>query len=183
MELNRNIITAKDLDNQSAALDGRSSTMPVTFDRRPPANPTGTRSADDYLTKLLKYVPPEVIGFYLFTVSIVADRVQGTKLQLWLLALLLCSILGTVLYSRKVLSVRRKSQMCMGALGFSVYAFAIGGWFATMTWYESWFGSIALATFAIMVRLVNLPELPTQPVDPQPANPPVTENLQTQPVS
>jgi len=41
--------------------------QPKTFGANPPAAPSGgVPTADDYMTKVVKYVPLEVLGAYLF---------------------------------------------------------------------------------------------------------------------
>jgi hypothetical protein len=69
--LNRNIITATDITNYV----DRDKGTPATLDVNPPAgSPPGdgegqggvpVPTADDYLTRLVKYIPPEVIGLFL----------------------------------------------------------------------------------------------------------------------
>ena len=96
------------------------------------------RSVTVLLTRLLESVPPEVIGFYLFAVSIVSERTDGWPLQWWLLGLLvrLGYRYGAVFRGVSCRFAAR-SQLFVSAVGFSVYAFAIGGWFATLSWYEA----------------------------------------------
>lgn len=162
MGMNRNIITSQDADAYVAAVKGDAPEIPVSLATEPPASVAGQTSADDYLTRLVKYIPPEVIGFYLFAVSIVQSGAAGPALQVWLLGLLVTTVVLAALYSWRVLAVRRRSQLLVGVVAVIVYAFAIGGWFATLSWYQSWYGSIVLAVFAVLIGILRLPPLPKE---------------------
>ncbi|MEU4602110.1 hypothetical protein AB0F43_03930 [Kribbella sp. NPDC023972] len=120
-------------------------------------------TADDYLTKLLKYVPIEVLGAYLFVEGLITANVEegSDALQRWLFWTLVAAIILTAVYARTVLNIVRGSQIAMGAVGIAVYVFATGGWFATTSWYEDWFSGIALVLFAFFVAVIKLPALPT----------------------
>jgi hypothetical protein len=175
---NRNIITDVDIQNLLAPDKG----TPRTLDSAPPAAPAPAPSAapaagaagaaggvkvpaaDDYLTKLLKYVPIEVLGAYLFVEGLIATNVEegSVELQKWLFWTLVAAIILTTIYARAALNVVRVSQIAMGGIGIAVYVFATGGWFATTSWYEDWFSGIALVLFAILVAVIKLPALPTE---------------------
>ncbi len=166
---NRNIITALDIANLLAPQVG----TPRTLDAAPPAGaipegapapPAGgvnVPTADDYLTKLLKYVPLEVLGAYLFVESLITTNVsEPNELQNWLFWTLVVTILLAAVYARTVLNVVRLSQIVMGAVGIAVYVFATGGWFATMGWYDDWYSGIALVLFGFLIAVIKLPGLP-----------------------
>ncbi len=184
---NRNIITDVDISNLLAPDMGTPRTLdaappagqvPIATPA-PPATPTGAPAgappaapaapaavvsvptADDYLTKLLKYVPLEVLGAYLFIEGLVTTNVDDPdNLQTWLFWTLVSTLVLTAVYARTVLNVVRGSQIAMGAVGIAVYVFATGGWFATTSWYEDWFSGIALVLFGFVVAVIKLPSLP-----------------------
>lgn len=66
----------------------------------------------------------------------------------------------TALYDWRVLNVVRRSQIVVSVLGLAVYVFAVGGWFATTTWYHQWYASLALPVFGLAVAIVKLKPLP-----------------------
>jgi branched-subunit amino acid transport protein len=192
--LNRNIITAADIDRLLAAK--HRSEVPKTLDISPPAGAApslmpsarlgGGQSAepeptaavvvprpgvkepteDDYLTKLLKYVPPEIIGAYVFLTGIINSNVTDkTALRWWLAALLVAMLALTAVYDRRVLNIIRGGQILMSVIALAAYAFAGGGWFATTSWYHPWYGTIALVVFGLLVALVRMKPLPTPAED------------------
>ena len=118
-------------------------------------------SGDDYLTKLLKYVPVEVLAAYLFMAGVVNSNVSGRHDRaIWLGALLVGILVLTVPYDRVVLNVVRWEQTGMSLVGLAVYVFAVGGWFATTSWYHQWYASIVVPVFGLVVAILKLPPLP-----------------------
>jgi hypothetical protein len=118
---------------------------------------------DDYLTKVIKYVPLEVLGAYLFMTGIIHSNVIGDHdLAVWLGYSLIGFALITAAYDWRVLQVARFSQIVISVVGFGVYVFATGGWFATTTWYHSWYAAIALPLFGLLVAIIPLPGLPAE---------------------
>lgn len=165
--MNRNIIT--DADAKAFSSAKTTSEIPKTFDAEPPAGTGGaqaqakpkTPTQDDFLTKLLKYVPPEMLGIYLFIAGIVNTNVPKPREHaIWLLILLLVLAALIIPYDLIVLDIARISQIAMSVLGFGVYVFSLGGWFATTTWYHEWYASIALPLFTLLVAFLKLKPLP-----------------------
>jgi hypothetical protein len=116
---------------------------------------------DDYLTRLLKYVPIEALGAYLFMAGVIDSSVTNTHDQaIWLGSLLIGILVLAILYDRVVLKIVRLTQIAMSVVGLAVYVFALGGWFATTTWYHQWYASIVVAVFAFVVAIFKLPPLP-----------------------
>jgi hypothetical protein len=58
-----------------------------------------------------------------------------STLQWWLGALLVAMLALTAVYDWRVLMIVRGRQILMSVIGLATYVFALGGWFATMTWY------------------------------------------------
>lgn len=178
--LNRNVITSADMANMAKARTPAE--LPATFDSMPPASmmattgalegvgtggtttaPGGvtTATADDYLTRLVKYVPLEVLGLYLFIEGIIKSNIDDARTEAWWLAgLLVFALVVTIPYDLRVLRVVRVAQVAFSVVGLAVYVFAVGGWFATTTWYHLWYGSITLPLFALAVAIVKLKPLP-----------------------
>lgn len=185
-KFNRNIITQADANTLAAATTPGA--LPKSLAERPPAGftalvatatggtaPTPATAAagaapggitppteDDYLTKLLKYVPLEVVGAYLFLAGVIDSNVTQPHDHAWWLGGLLVGVLVlTIPYDIRVLGVVRAKQIAISVVGLAVYIFAVGGWFATTTWYHQWYASIALPIFGLGVAIVKLKPLPT----------------------
>jgi hypothetical protein len=127
-------------------------------------------SEDDYLTKVVKYIPPEVLAAYLFMAGVIDSNVTNRHDHaIWLGSLLVGVLVLTIPYDLRVLKIVRWSQIGMSALGMAVYVFAVGGWFATTTWYHQWYASIVVPLFGLVIAILKLPPLPEDPNAPQPA--------------
>jgi hypothetical protein len=166
--MNRNIITKADIAQMSGA--ATAGDVPKTLDTKPPASapqagaPGGVAvpAEDDYITKLLKYIPIEILGAYLFMQTVVNSNVTTKSAHAtWLLCLLIGAGILTFAYDRWVLSILRMTQLLMSVLAFAVYVFAMGGWFATTGWYHQWYASIAVPTFVVLVGIIPVRPLPT----------------------
>jgi hypothetical protein len=127
-------------------------------------------SEDDYLTKVVKYIPPEVLAAYLFMAGVIDSNVTNKHDHaIWLGGLLVGVLVLTIPYDLRVLKVVRWSQIGMSVLGLAVYVFAVGGWFGTTTWYHQWYASIVVPLFGLVIAILKLPPLPEDPNAPQPA--------------
>jgi hypothetical protein len=119
---------------------------------------------DSYLTKLVKYVPIEVLGAYLLIASVVDSNVtRPHDKAIWLGALLVGFLVITAVYDNRVLSIVRWRQIAVSVVGLAVYVFAAGGWFATTTWYHPWYASVVVPAFGLLVAIFKLKPLPPDP--------------------
>lgn len=119
-------------------------------------------SADEYIDLLLKYLPLEIVGMYLFIITQIKDHLRDTSsaFATWLLCLLVFTVIVACLYDYYVLRVERVTQIMMSGVGIVVYVFASGGWFDTTSWYQPWYGTLALPIYALMIKFMRLPPLP-----------------------
>ena len=69
----------------------------------------------------------------------------------------------TIAYDRRVLNIARWGQVAMSVIGLAVYVFALGGWFATTTWYHQWYASLLVPAFGLLVAIFRLKPLPADP--------------------
>ncbi len=148
--MNRNIVSQADV----AALAGREVAAP--------GGGTAQLNADDYLTRLAKYVPVEVISAYLVIQGLIETAYKaGTPARAYALgALLVLTAIASWFFCARVLKVLRKSQLAMTVLAFVIWVLAIGGWFATTSWWQAWFGTAAVVLFGVLARIIDLPPLP-----------------------
>jgi hypothetical protein len=131
-----------------------------------PAAPGGVAvpTGDDYLTKLVKYIPVEVLAAYLFMAGVIDSNVTDKHDHaIWLGGLLIGVLVLMIPYDRQVLSIVRWSQVAMSTVAMAVYVFAVGGWFATTTWYHQWYASIVVPVLGLVIAIVKLPPLPEDP--------------------
>jgi hypothetical protein len=91
--------------------------------------------------------------------------------SIWLGGLLVGTLALTIPYDLSVLNVIRWQQVAISVVGIAVYVFALGGWFATTTWYHQWYASIVVPVFGLLIAVFKLPPLPASSSTPQPAQP------------
>lgn len=146
--MNRNILVEADLPEwqlESASDD--------------PNRPT----PDDYFARLLKYIPVEIVSSYLIIAgvfeSVYSD--SGVARRLSLGGLLAAGLVGSYAYAQRVNHVLRRAQLVMTSAAFAVWVFATGGVFATWAWWHPWMGTIAVVTFGVLVKIVQLGPVPT----------------------
>jgi len=147
--VNRNIVTEADV----AARAGREAAAP---------GGAAQLNADDYFTRLAKYVPVEMVSAYLVVQGLVETAYKtGTPTRAYALgALLVVTAIATWFFCARVLKVRRPLQLAMAVLALAIWVLATGGWFATTSWWQAWFGTAAVVLYGVLVRIINLPALP-----------------------
>lgn len=118
----------------------------------------GGPTVDGYIDKLWKYIPSDVVAFYIF----VAGLIEGTNLynkQLVYWLVVLVGIVAAFFWTLRQTQMPNMKpaylQAVIAVLAFIVWVFAIGGPFAVFTWWNSVLGAIVLAAFTLLIPLVN----------------------------
>jgi hypothetical protein len=163
--MNRNIITEDDVGALAAAQPptrARTAGGPAgeAAAPSPPPPPPGTPTADDYWSRLLKYIPIEVIGAYLAATGAVSAVSSHRTREVILWVIFVVALVMTPIYLRNLAGIVRSKQLVISAGAFVVWAFALGGPFAA-SWngYELWMGSIAVVLSAFVLGGLRLPPL------------------------
>ena len=162
--MNRNIIWEKDVAHAraKAAAGSRASGAP------PPPDP------DSRSERLLKFIPGEAIGLYLFLESAIkaaatppessgSGIISANEKQILLWISLGVALVFNWLYLLRVWKVQRSSQRLISCVALVVYVFAGGGAFATYAWYKPLYGTLALAIAGAF--LIFAPEPPGKPIN------------------
>lgn len=121
------------------------------------AGGAGAATADDYVTRLLKYIPGEVIGVYT-AVEGVAKTIQvnppypNGSLPWILFAVIL--IFGVV-YQRYIAKITNWPQVIVSLFAFVLWVAANGGPFMTIDGYKTAYASIALIVLVPLFPLLS----------------------------
>jgi len=119
------------------------------------------KSADDYMSRVLKHIPSEIVMAYIaidgvlrtsYNPNVWSERQTLQKL-LWITLATLTVI--TPLWLWRVMRVRRLSQLFISTLSVVVWLFALGGPFALLDWYEPAFGAIVLPLYTLIVPIIS----------------------------
>jgi len=147
---NRNIITKGDvLQSDDSLRTGVIREKAMTERIAQPA-------ADDYLDRLMKYVPVEIVGIYTIIEVNLKSLIIDANLGTWLLGLLIFGLIATFFYVRFYLKIVRWVQVLLTDLGFAVWVFTIGGWFDTLDFWKAEWGIIATVIYLLITKIVKL---------------------------
>jgi hypothetical protein len=139
--MNRNIVTGK----EAAAARAVMGKGYVT------AKPT----ADTYADRLVKYIPPDIIGAFTAIEGLV-DSGGGTKRAILAWVVFTVILVATPAYLIRVAGVRKISQVVISTAAFIVWAFAYPGEpFLSLNIDRVW-GSVILALFTFLIPLVTV---------------------------
>ena len=87
--------------------------------------------------------------------GIVLSSVEGQALYTWLWFAFGIGIICTPLYLWRVQQVSKRVQLAVSTAAFGVWVFALGGAFASLSWYEPFLGSMMLVVFTFFVPLIS----------------------------
>jgi hypothetical protein len=114
---------------------------------------TESGKIDDYLTRLLKYIPAETVAIWTVLSGIIigAGSAIATEPVMWLIFIAIAIL--TPLYLWRITKVTNGLQIGISTVAFVVWVFALGGPFALYTWYNPIYGALLLpiVTFAIPI--------------------------------
>jgi hypothetical protein len=113
------------------------------------------QGVDNYTDRLLKYIPAESVALYLTLQGIVLSGVEGPAQKFWLWIIFGIGVFGTSLYLWRIQQVSKRMQLAVSTAAFGVWVFALGGAFASLSWYEPFIGSLALVVFTFFVPLIS----------------------------
>jgi hypothetical protein len=114
------------------------------------------QTPDDYVDRLLKYIPAESVALYLTLQGIIlSGTAEASNLNAWLWFILGVGLIGTAVYQWRVLKIGKVVQLALSTAAFGVWVFALGGAFASLPWYEPFIGSLALVIFTFFAPLIS----------------------------
>ncbi len=117
-------------------------------------SPGAILKPDDYLTKLIKYIPSEVVALYiaLYGIASAAKEEISFVFISWLIFVI--GIIGTVLYLWRVAKVSDCLQLIISTIAFVVWVFALGGPFSSLPWYHPVYGALLLPVYTFFIPII-----------------------------
>jgi hypothetical protein len=145
--MNRNIVTPEDARRAATKVVRTAGGRELT--------------ADDYWTRVLKYVPVEIVSAYLLLKNMLEGAyVPGSFARLVSLEVLFTlGLLGTWAYAKLRLQIVRNTQIAVTVVGYCAWAFAAGSFLAEFGWYSPWMATASIVIFGVVVQIVKLPPL------------------------
>jgi hypothetical protein len=110
---------------------------------------------DDYVTRVVKYIPAEVVAVYIAIDGIL--RTATLPASFWW-AVFSALLLLTALYTWRSTQMKELPpaylQIAVSTASFAVWVFALGGPFYSLSWYNPAYGSVLIMLFTLVPPLV-----------------------------
>jgi hypothetical protein len=135
--MGREIITADGAHNDKCLQSG----WPVEQNNKP----------DDYWSRLIKYIPTEIIGLYVVLDKIISSQEPPNELYAWII-FIVCAII-TPFYLWKVARVNKIIQIIISFISFIVWVHTLGGPFKYLPYYNNIIAAIILPIFIVIVSI------------------------------
>ena len=117
----------------------------------------GIKHTDDYLSRVLKHIPSEIVMAYVAIEGVLRTTYEGDSARLetilWIVSGALVFL--TPLWLWRVMRVKSLQQLFLSTLSLPVWLFAMGGPFAFLKWYEPALGAIALPFYTLLVPIIT----------------------------
>ena len=141
--MGRQIVTANDLlIKQARGNEQAAGVQPINM------------SKDGYFNRLLKYIPTEIVGLYLTLNNII--NIQEKNTQAWMSWFIFAICLIFIpLYLNRVLKVKKKIQILISSISFVVWAYALGGPFATCGLFNNLFAALLLPIYTVLISIIK----------------------------
>lgn len=114
---------------------------------------TAMPKEDDYKSKLLKFIPAEVVALYLTLDGVVkaaASQLPQNE-TLWIVFWVL--LIATPLYLWRVTHVTKRPQLVISTISFAIWVFTLGGPFTGLGWYKPVEGALLLPLYTFFVPM------------------------------
>ena len=138
--------------------------------------PPDSKVTDSYFEKLVKYIPADILAAYVAITGITASVDPPLWLGWGVFGALLALTPLYVCYVKTAPKGFVSSKMfhwVTACLAFSAWVFAMGGPFATFTWYQPYLGSVVLILTTLIIPVLEGQFYKAGPPAAPPALPPV----------
>jgi hypothetical protein len=119
-------------------------------------SPSTGPTAKDYLERVSKYIPGEILAAYLSGVGVFSSVPQNDpwRMPAYIVFFLACWILTPVYLNYMAEKDKPKRlNLILGTIAFLIWSYAIGGLFVDLKVYHSFIGTIALIIFSLISGL------------------------------
>lgn len=133
---------------------------PKTPIEDPPPAPAPANAAEQYIAKIIRYIPGSIVAGYTSMLGLIT---QAEPIQLYLswaifgfcllLAPLYVMFVPDSIPNNKDCS--KRFHVLASFLSFAIWAFALGGPFASLSWYSPVYGSLALIAATLLMPLLE----------------------------
>ncbi|NEO86187.1 MAG: hypothetical protein F6J87_18310 [Spirulina sp. SIO3F2] len=119
-------------------------------------------SIDSYFDRLLKYIPADVVMFWLTGSNLIQNQDDDSPRLGLLWLMFVGGLVLSFFWTRKQTAEAGKPtawrQVALSCASFAVWVFAIGGPFVGLSWYDPIIGSIVLLFYMTSIPLLPAPK-------------------------
>lgn len=117
----------------------------------------GGAVGDTYFDRVLKYIPADIVGAWVAITGAIAGAATPETTALWIvfLALLVITPIWTWKQAKEPGKPPATTQILISTGSFLVWVFALGGPFATLSFYKPLYGSLTLIIYTLIVALIT----------------------------
>ncbi len=123
------------------------------------ATALGPSAEDKYATRLLKYIPAEVVALFVSANGVVPTDLPDRSTYQWIIFAFCVVATPVYLFFTARDEVKKKpiwTQILLATIAFPVWAFALGGVFASLSWYQPFAGSLLLMGVTFIFGIVKV---------------------------
>lgn len=111
---------------------------------------------DDYKTKVIKYIPTEIVTAYVTLDGIIKASSQATNAVYWVVFIFL--LILTPIYIWRVTSEANQQpawdQIIVSFFSFFIWVLALGGPFVTLSWYQPLYPALMLPIYTLIIPVI-----------------------------
>ncbi len=112
---------------------------------------------DTYFDRIIKYIPADIVGAWVAVTGLINSATDIPRnIILWIVFLI--GVLLTAAWTlRQTIEPKKPlalTQTSISTVAFIVWVFALGGPFATLTFYRPLYGSLILILYTLVVALI-----------------------------
>jgi hypothetical protein len=120
----------------------------------PPGVPPRARSADDYRTRLLTYIPADVVAAWVFLDRILHVDPIGSPTLHWIVFGVVLVLTPLWTWYATEAPALPAARVLTSTVAFAVWVFALGGPFVRLGWYTPTLAAVLLVLYTLAAPLI-----------------------------
>lgn len=112
---------------------------------------------DDYKTRVIKYIPTEIVAAYVTLEGIIKATEKAPSGAYWMVFIILLVL--TPIYMWRITEQADQKpawdQIIVSFFSFIIWVMALGGPFATLSWYQPIYPALLLPIITLIVPLIK----------------------------
>jgi len=123
---------------------------------RKAAGGAGSGTYNEYVDKLVKLIPAEVVGIYVAGLAQIPKDLSNlsTVLLIWIFICFLLVIGTRIFYTKDPGIFANWKIVIISAISFVIWAYSLLGQFQNISYYVSWIGALALLVWTFIAPKV-----------------------------